>query len=137
MNTDLSAARRAILERDDAWKAAAARKELDLAVSYWTEDATVLPPDLPALKGRAAIREYVAAAFAIPGFAISWTSEDVVVSSDGQSAYQFATNQVTAPDATGTLRTTAGKAVVIWRKDSDGLWRAVVDIWNANPVSGA
>lgn len=137
MSTDLSAARRAILERDDAWKAAAARKELDLAVSYWTEDATVLPPDMPALKGRVAIREYVAGAFAIPGFAISWTSEDVVVSADGQSAYQLATNRVTAPDATGALRTTAGKAVVIWRKDPDGLWRAVVDIWNANPVTGA
>ena len=137
MSTDLSAARRAILERDDAWKAAAARKELDLAISYWTEDATVLPPDMPALKGRAAIREYVAGAFAIPGFAISWMSEDVVVSADGQSAYQLATNRVTAPDATGALRTTAGKAVVIWRKDPDGLWRAVVDIWNANPVTAA
>ena len=137
MGTEQADARRAILERDEAWKAAAARKELDPALSYWTEDATVLPPDMPALKGRAAIRGYVAAAFAVPGFAISWTSEDVVVSADGQSAYQLATNQVTAPDASGTLRTTAGKAVVIWRKDPDGLWRAVVDIWNANPVTGA
>ena len=127
---DLEAERRAILAADEAWVAAAGRKDLDQAVSYWTDDATVLPPDMPALKGKAAIREYVAAAFQVPGFSISWKSEAITVSADGTLAYQLATNQFTVPDSTGTLRTAAGKAVVIWRKEPDGAWRAVVDIWN-------
>jgi len=28
---------------------------------------------------------------------------------------------------------THGKVVTIWRKDSDGQWKNVVDIWNAAP----
>lgn len=127
---DLEAERRAILETDEAWLAAAGRKDLDAAVSYWTDDATVFPPDMPAIRGKAAIREYVAAGFEIPGFSISWRSEEITVAADGRSAYQFATNRLTAPDSSGTLRTVEGKAVVIWRKEADGAWRAVVDIWN-------
>jgi ketosteroid isomerase-like protein len=127
---DLEAERRAILAADEAWLAAAGRKDLDQTVSYWTDDAAVLPPDMPAVKGKVAIREYIASAFRMPGFSISWRSEEVTVAADGKSAYQFATNQVTAPDSTGTLRTVAGKGVVIWRKEPDGAWRAVVDIWN-------
>ena len=127
---DLEAERRAILAADAAWVAAAGRKDLDQTVSYWTDDATVLPPDAPVVKGKAAIREYVAAGFEIPGFEISWKSEEVTVAADGNWAYQLATNQVTVPDARGTLRTVVGRAVVIWRKEPDGAWRAAVDIWN-------
>jgi len=127
---DLEAERRAIEAADAAWLEAAGRKDLEEAVSYWTDDAIVLPPDMPPLKGKAAIREYVAAGFQLPGFSISWQSQEITVAPDGRTAYQLATNEFTAPDATGTLRTAKGKAVVIWRKEPDGAWRAVVDIWN-------
>jgi hypothetical protein len=54
-----------------------------------------------------------------------------------KGAYQLATNEITAPDAAGRLRTIAGKAVVIRRKEPDGAWRAVVDIWNGVGTSDA
>jgi ketosteroid isomerase-like protein len=57
-------------------------------------------------------------------------SGEITVASDGKSAYQLATNQFTARDSTGKLRTAHGKGVVIWRKGPDGAWRSVVDIWN-------
>ena len=41
----------------------------------------------------------------------------------------------TVGDAVERAIATAGKAVVIWRKDPDGEWRAVVDIWNGNPAA--
>ena len=129
---DLEAERRAILAADSAWVAAAGRRDLEEALSYWTDDATLLPPDMPAIKGKAAIREYVTAAFAIPGFNISWQSDELTVAGNGELAYQLATNQVTAPDSTGALHTTTGKAVVVWRKESDGAWRVVVDAWNGS-----
>jgi len=127
---DLEAERQAILAADEAWLAAAGRKDVDQTVSYWTDDAIVLPPDMPALRGKAAIRDYIAGGFATPGFTVSWKSEEITVASDGKLAFQLATNQFTALDATGTLRTAHGKGVVIWRKEPDGAWRSVVDIWN-------
>ena len=47
------------------------------------------------------------------------------------TAYLMGTNEVkmNAPD--GSLTTTAGRAVTIWRREPDGEWRCVLDIWNA------
>jgi ketosteroid isomerase-like protein len=136
---DLEAERSAILRADSAWVAAAGRGDLEQTLGYWTDDAIVLPPDLSALEGKAAIREYVATGFQTPGFSISWKSGEITVSVDGRMAYQLATNQITVPDSTGALHTSYGKGVVVWRKEPDGAWRAVVDIWNgvAPPAPGA
>lgn len=134
---DLEAERQAILAADEAWVAAAGRKDFDRTMSYWTEDATLIPPDIAPLKGKDAIGEYIAAGFAMPGFEASWKSEEIIVAADGKLAYQFATNQFTAPDSTGTLHTVAGKGIVIWRKEPDGAWRAAVDIWNGAAPAAA
>ena len=122
--------RRAILAQDRAWASAAATKDLDRTLAYWTDDATLMPPDMAALKGKAAIREYVAAGFQAPGFGVTWKAQEVVVAPGGIVAYEIATNQFTIADSAGALHATAGKGVTVWRKDPDGVWRCVVDIWN-------
>ena len=33
----------------------------------------------------------------------------------------------------GALMTHTGRAVTIWRREPDGVWRCTVDIWNAEP----
>ena len=83
--------------------------------------------------GKAAIREFVAKSFENPSFRISWKTNDVVVSEGGDFAYGIGTNRVnvTAPD--GTPVTIDGKAVTIWRREKDGSWKCVVDIWNDAP----
>ena len=47
--------------------------------------------------------------------------------------YTVATNRVTVPGIDGALVTVTGKAVTVWRKEPDGAWRCVLDIWNADP----
>ena len=108
--------------------------DIDRILSYWTDDARVYPPGMPVVSGRAALRGYVEGALAIPGFNITWTTEDAILSPDGQLAYLLSTNGVTLPRATGELVTTPGRAVTVWRKDADGEWRCAVDIWNAAPA---
>ncbi|TMQ63792.1 MAG: DUF4440 domain-containing protein [Candidatus Eisenbacteria bacterium] len=128
---NLETERRAILARDQAWASAAAAKDLERTVAYWTDDATLMPPDMTALHGKVAIRQYVAGAFQAPGFGVTWKAQEVVVSPGGRMAYEIGTNQFTIADSAGVLHTSAGKAVAVWRKDPDGVWRCVVDIWNA------
>ncbi len=132
-HVDLEAERRVILAQDEAWAAAAAAKDLERTLAYWTDDATLMPPDMPALKGRDAIRQYVAAGFQAPGFSVSWKAQEVDVAGDGAIAYEIASNQFTIADSRGAVHTTHGKGVTVWRKDPDGVWRCVVDVWNTNP----
>jgi ketosteroid isomerase-like protein len=92
-----------------------------------------MPPGLPAVIGKAALREYVRASMDIPGFRITWTSTDVTLSPDGNLAYMFGTNKIDMNGPEGTPLRIDGRAVTIWRKEPDGKWRCAVDIWNAPP----
>ena len=122
-----------ILQLDAEWSEAAQTRDVDRIVSYWADDATVLPPGGPAIVGKAAIREFVAKSFENPSFRIAWKTNDVVVSPAGDFAYGLGTNRVnvTAPD--GTPVTIDGKSVTIWRREKDGSWKCIVDIWNDAP----
>lgn len=133
---DLAAERELLLKRDAEWAVAASEgRDLERVLSYWTDDAIVLPPGLPAVIGKAALREYVQASMHMPGFRITWMSTDVTFSPDRNLAYMFGTNliEMNAPD--GMLLRIDGRAVTIWRKEADGQWRCAVDIWNAPPAA--
>ena len=132
MEVDLISERARVLRRDAEWSALAAEgRDLEGILAYWTDDAVVLAPGLPAVIGKNALREYVQSSMDIPGFGISWTTTDVTLSADGTLAYMFSRNAVTMNAPDGTPATTEGRAVTIWRRESDGEWRCAVDIWNA------
>jgi ketosteroid isomerase-like protein len=131
---DLDTEKEELLRRDREWsKVASEGSDVELILSYWTDDTIVLPPGLPAIIGKAALRRYVEDSLQIPGFKISWTSTDATVSAD--LAYVFSRNVVTFNGPDGKLVTTEGRAVTIWRREPDRKWRCVVDIWNAEPNS--
>jgi hypothetical protein len=57
-----------ILRLDAEWSEVAQGRDIDRIVSYWADDATVLPPGSPPVAGKPAIREFVAKSFQTPGF---------------------------------------------------------------------
>lgn len=123
-----------LLERDAEWaRLASEGRDIERMIAYWTDDAVVLPPGLPAVVGKSALRDYVSTSLRIPGFRITWASTDVRFSPDGHLAYMFSRNAVTLNGPDGEPVTTTGRAVTIWRRDPDGIWRCAVDIWNAEP----
>ena len=119
------------LSRD--WSARAATAAVDDWIDIWADDAVVMPPGLPPVRGKAAIRQYVEAAARIPGFQIRWEPESVHVSESGDLAYMLERNVSSFTDAQGNTVTTHGKVVTVWRKGADGSWRNVVDMWNEAP----
>lgn len=125
-----------LLARDAEWaEAASAGKDVDKIVSYWSDDALVVPQGQPVLEGKAAIRAYIDASLKIPGFKIHWASEKVAFSPDGKLAYMRGTNEITVPGPKGVAMTLPGRGVTVWRLDPDGQWRCVVDIWNDPPAA--
>jgi ketosteroid isomerase-like protein len=132
---DLPAERKELLKRDADWAALASRgADVETIVSYWTDDAIVLPPGQPAITGKAALREYVLNSLQIPGFNITWKATDAVLSPDGKLAYLMGDNRITLQGPAGKPVAIAGRAVTVWRKEPDGQWRCAIDIWNEPPA---
>ena len=123
-----------LLERDREWAAAASEgKDVERILSFWTDDAKVFPTGMLVVEGKQAIREFVTGSLSIPGFRISWEPAEVVVDPAGNRGYTTGRNHLTMPDAAGNLQTESGRYVTVWRRDSDGAWRCVIDIWNGGP----
>ena len=130
---NLEQARREVAAADSAWAAAAVARNLEASVNALAEDAVMLPPDQAPVVGRAAINGYMAGAFAIPGFSVSWSPGDIKVASSGDMAYSIGRSRYTVPDSSGAVRTVHAKGVTVWRREADGTWKCVADIWNGAP----
>jgi ketosteroid isomerase-like protein len=129
-----SAEAESLLKRDAEWSALASEgRDIDRILSYWTDDAVVLAPGFAPVVGKSALRDYVESSFRIPGFKISWKSSEVRFSPDLKLAYIFGENTVGMNGSNGTPLTAKGRAITIWRRETDGQWRCAVDIWNEGP----
>jgi len=119
----------AAIHRTDAnWLAAAASHDLNRVLPFWADDATILVPGVPPIIGKEAIRKYVTESFATPGFSITWKTEKVEVSQSGDLAYSTGTNRVSLNGPDGKSLTEEGRGVTIWKKQTDGSWKCVLDV---------
>jgi ketosteroid isomerase-like protein len=135
---DAAAEQTKLLRRDAEWAdAASVGKDVEKIVSYWSDDALLIFPGQPVLEGKAAIRAYVSASLQTPGFKIHWVSEKPVFSPDGKLAYMRGTDDLTVPGPNGTPITLHLRGISVWRIDSDGQWRCVVDISNEEPPAAS
>jgi uncharacterized protein (TIGR02246 family) len=130
----------AIRATDARWLAVAQSHDLEKTVSYWSDDVYMLPPSGPAVVGKEALRRYVAGAFAIPDFSITWVTDHVWVARSGDLAYAVGTDTIRMTSPEGKPVVEHNKALAVWRKEPDGSWKCAVDIWNSEasaPESGA
>jgi len=80
-------AEQALRDADAAWSKAAGSKDLDKTVSYYSDDATVLPPNAAAATTKETIRKIWQDMLATPGFVISWKATKVEVAKSGDLAF--------------------------------------------------
>src|SRR5207248_6534692 len=131
---DPAAEQAKLLRQDAEWAdLASAGKDVEKIVSYWSDDAVLIFPGQPVLEGKTAIRAYVETSLKTPGFKIHWVSEKPVFSPDGKLAYMRGIDELTVPGQNGTPITLHLRGISVWRIDSDGQWRCVVDISNEEP----
>lgn len=123
---------RAIQETDLAWSKAGEAKDLERLLGFFADSASELSPNAPMATGKEALRKTWAGYFAMPGFAISWQPTKVEASRGGDLGYSIGTYVQTTRDAAGKPVTERGKYVTIWRKQTDGSWKVVADIFNSD-----
>jgi ketosteroid isomerase-like protein len=123
----------AIRATEVAWKAAWSTKVADNITPYWAEDATVMAPGIPTVKGADAIKKVIGELVSDPNFALTLQTVTVEASRGGDYGYTQGTYAVTATDpATKKAVTEKGKYLTLYMKQPDGSWKSVQDIWNAD-----
>jgi uncharacterized protein (TIGR02246 family) len=127
----------ALRDLDAQWSAAAGSKDLEKTISFYSEDAIVLPTNAPAATTKEAIRNTWKDLLASPGLAISWKTTKVEIARSGDLAYTTGTYELTMNDASGKPVSDHGKYVEVWKKQADGKWKVVADIWNSDLPTSA
>jgi uncharacterized protein (TIGR02246 family) len=122
----------AVRAADQEWMKVFAAKDLDKSVAFCAEDGSVLAPNAPIATGREAIRKLFAGFFALPGLSISWQPSKAEVAKSGELAYTTGTYQMSYNGAAGKQVTDKGKYVTVWKKQGDGSWKVLADIFNSD-----
>ncbi|MBI3981754.1 MAG: nuclear transport factor 2 family protein [Gemmatimonadetes bacterium] len=103
-------------------------KNWDALSGLYTEDAAILPPNEPAVRGRAAIREWMAAFPAAETLAFS----NMRIDGRGDLAYVQADYAMKLEG----MPADTGKFIEIRQRDPDGVWRLKYDMFSSNvPVT--
>lgn len=137
--TQVEAERSTLRNADAEWSNVTGAKDVDGYVAAVAENGSILPPNTPILTGSEAIRQSAAEMMANPGFALGWKPTTVEVSTAGDLGYIVGTYESTLQDVQGNLVTDRGKYVTVWKKQPDGKWKVVADIFNSDlpaPTAG-
>lgn len=95
------------------------------------QDHIIMIPNRPAILGKAANDEANRRAFEQNRYAESWNVLDTVI--DGDLAYQRGTFTTTVmPKSGASSRTVQGKFLRIYRRQPDGSWTMVIDMFNGD-----
>jgi ketosteroid isomerase-like protein len=70
--------------------------------------------------------------FALPALKISWHPVRVQVAKSGELGYTSGTYQMAFNDPSGKAISDTGKYVTVWKKQSDGSWKVLLDIFNSD-----
>ena len=130
---DTRAADEAALRNLDAeWSKAAGAKDLEKTVSYYTDDALILPPNLPTIQGKQGARAMWQGMFSVPGFGGGWRATKVEVARSGDMGWVTGTYELSETDASGKPMVDTGKYLEVWKKQPDGSWKCVADMFNTD-----
>jgi ketosteroid isomerase-like protein len=122
----------AVLVADAAWLKTYIEKDVDKSVAFCDEQGSLLWPSSPAATGKNAIAKLTASAFAISDFKLVWHPEKVGVAHSGDLGYTIGTYDWSYKDASGKAITDKGKYLTVWKKQADGSWKVLFDMFNTS-----
>ena len=129
---DVEAERAVISDMPIEWSKAAEAKDVERMVALYSDDASVLPPNAPPATGKEAIRKLWSQMVESPGFAGSAQTTKLELSRAGDLAYSVGTYVLKKNDLQDNPSTERGKWVLVCKKQPDGTWKVVIDIWNSD-----
>ena len=134
VNLDSTEAINAIIKADNAWDSVSALNSADGWLSFYTDDAIMMPPGEKICTDKASRAVSIKNMFAIPGAKMRFQATQIEVSKSADLGYSSGVYQFRYKDAAGKDAYETGKFCETWKKQADGGWKCIVDIWNADPA---
>jgi ketosteroid isomerase-like protein len=126
-NPDLAAERENLAAADRAFARATAARGVEGWVANFANDGVMFQAGA-IVRGHAAIEELMAPAFSDSSYSLSWEPEYVEVASSADLGYTVGRYESRRVGADGVSLVGTGTYVTIWRRDSTGSWKVVLDI---------
>jgi len=101
-------------------------------VSYFADNAVDLPDRGPIVSGKENIRKSLGTWG--PDVSLTWTPVHAEMAASGDLGYTYGTYVFKAKGQDGKPVTGNGKYTTIWKKQSDGSWKVVLDMGNSSPA---
>lgn len=101
-------------------------------MSYYADDSVELPNGGPIIQGKLNIAKGM-------GFLdqkdnhLTWSPVGADISSSGDLGYTYGAFEFQSKNKAGKITVERGKYTSIWKKQSDGSWKVVLDMGNASP----
>jgi len=118
---------KAVRDADAEWSRVAGAKDLDKTVSFYADDAVVMPPNEAAVTTKDGIRN-LWKAFLDSLQNISWKTTRVEVSKSGDMACLIGTYEMTMKDGSKDK----GKYCEVWEKKAGGKWKVGTDMFSSD-----
>lgn len=123
----------ALRQADSAYTRAGAAKDRAAFVGLYAPDAIMYPPAEASVTGLDAIGKFVDTFLKDSAFAAVFTPVAVDVSTDGTMGYTLNAADLSYTGPQGKPVTEHIRDLHVWRKQADGSWKLLIDIWNAQP----
>ena len=127
---DTAADEQILREKLQAWYAAANAHDLEALVTHYDDRAVLMAANRPTATGTDAIREYFLAEWESAVVQVSGEVDEAHVSGDFAMLRGSWTATITPSDGSPSFDD-AGSFVEVYRRQEDGSWRSVWDIWNS------
>ena len=125
-------AAQAVRDADMAWSKAASASDLDRIVSFYADDATLLSPNAPVVKGKDAIRKEWDGIMKGFGKTLHWQPTKVEAAKSGEIGYSMGWYEGTFTPPNGKPVKDKGKYLEVWKKQADGKWKCVADMYSSD-----
>jgi ketosteroid isomerase-like protein len=122
---------------DAKWAKAAATKDVEQTIAFYSDDAIVFPPNATSATTKDAIRNGWKQMLTSPGFVIAWQPTKVQVGKSGEMAWVSGRYKLRMNDANGKPISDRGKYLEVWEKQTDGNWKCAADMWNSDLAASA
>ncbi len=116
-----------LIKADKAWSLAAKTNDMEKLWSFWEDEAIMLMSADMTLKGIEQIKRFTTQARTDPSFEISWEVQGAEVSEKADMGYTFGIGKMQRTSSTGELISTTKPYLIVWRKQSDGTWKCIIE----------
>jgi uncharacterized protein (TIGR02246 family) len=128
---DVASVQRAIDSAETRFSTALMKGDTAGISSVYADDAVILPPNMKTARGRAGMSQMHAAMLTNVTYpSVALKSEDLIVS--GDYGIETGAYRMTIQPKGGKPMEDVGKFISIWKKQSDGSWKMIRDMFSSD-----